>query len=346
MGIIDQMPHVVLTAYYHAVNTNDSAQVLAWMPQLDRVAGFMRTNMSVDASALLTNNNPACDGRANASCADNWLDDVRFGFRDAIVGVYAVEAFRALGDLKQLVGDASGAAEYRALHARMVAAYNEFYWREEDGLYADWVDATGRARQYAYVWQQFAAIEFGVANASQAAAIVARVDALYAQIRAAYNLTEAQLWCTPTNLRPLLPEDLTLNFDNEFSYGNYENGACFHWHGGLEMLARGRVQGAEAALARFAPLLAEFDASRLWGQRYSWLDGGGRVEGDDVITDSAFALYGGLLGALNVRTSLLGGLQVLGPAAAALRGANLTLGLLGRDVRLAVVGGVVTVEPA
>lgn len=69
------------------------------------------------------------------------------------------------------------------------------------------------------MWQQFAAIEFGVANATQSAAILASVDALYANVRAAYNKTEAQLWCTPTNLRGLRPEDLTLNFDNEYDFG-------------------------------------------------------------------------------------------------------------------------------
>ena len=228
MGIIDQMPNVLLMAYYHAVNTNDSAQVREWMPQLDRIAGYMRApapGMDIDATLLLTNNEPQCDGRANVSCADNWLDDVRFGFRDAIVGVYAVEAFRALGDLKLLVGDGDGAQEYYDLHAKMVDAFNAFYWVEDPelcagcGYYSDWVDIQGNARKYLYVWQQFAAIEFGVANSTQAAAILASADALYADVRAAYNKTEAQLWCTPTNLRGLRPEDLTLDFDSEYEYG-------------------------------------------------------------------------------------------------------------------------------
>jgi Flp pilus assembly pilin Flp len=299
---------------------------------------------------VLTNTEPQCDGRANVSCADNWLDDVRMGWQDAIVGSYAVEAFRALGDLKLLVNDSAGAAENYALHARMVGAFNDAFWVANEtlcagcGYYRDWVDASNVSRTYVYVWQQFAAIEFGIANASQAAAIIASVDALYAEVRAAYNKSAAELFCTPTNFRGLAQADLTLNFDNEYEYGNYENGACFHWHGGLEMLARGRVQGADAAFAHFAPLLAEFDNSRLWAQRYSWLDGG--IEGDDVITDSMFALYGGLLGSLNVRVSLFGGVQVLGPAARVLDGANFTIGVGGRDVLIAVRNGTAVVADA
>ena len=117
------------------------------------------------------------------------------------------------------------------------------------------------------------------------------------------------------------------------------------------MLARGRVRGADAAMARLAPLIAEFDRSRLWAQRYSWLDGDGQVEGDDVITDSAFVLYGGLFSVLNVRTqNLFGGgalgVEVLGPAAAGLEGVNFTIGVRGRDVLLAVVNGTVQVSVA
>ena len=74
-------------------------------------------------------------------------------------------------------------------------------------------------------------------------------------------------------------------------------------------------------------------------------------EGDDVITDSAFVLYGGLFSVLNVRTqSLFGGgalgVEVLGPAAAGLEGVNFTIGVRGRDLVLAVVNGTVQVSVA
>jgi hypothetical protein len=44
------------------------------------------------------------------------------------------------------------------------------------------------------------------------------------------------------------------------------------------------------------------------------------LQGYDVITDAAFLLYGGLMGAFNIRVSLAGGIQTLGPAAPALAG--------------------------
>ena len=45
------------------------------------------------------------------------------------------------------------------------------------------------------------------------------------------------------------------------------------------------------------------------------------------------------MGSLNIRVSLAGGVQALGPAATALEGANFTFALLGRDVTVGVKGG-------
>ena len=373
-GIIDQFPHTLLAVYYHAVNTGDRATVEGWMPAVDSIAKYMLTEMLMNETALLTNTNPKTDGVANHSLEDNWLDDVRFGFHDSIVGLYAVDSFRALGDLKTWLGDPNGAAAAYAIHTRAVTAYNAAYWDEGAGMYRDWVDATGRPRTYFYTWQNFYAIELGVASPAQASAIMDTADALYAGLRTQFNVTAEELWCTPTNLIPLDPSDLTVNFDSEYVYPHYEcvgaaladfvarrhtannarplpslspptpphrNGDCFQWHFGLEALALSRVRGAGAAYNKLARAAGVFDVNRLWGQRFSWIEG--RPTGADVITDGFFAVYGGLFGALGVRVSLLDGVTSIGPAAPQLEGASFTIGVLGRDVLVAVKGGVAQV---
>ena len=339
--IIDQFPHTLLAVYWHAVNTGDRATVAGWMPAVDAIAKYMLTEMLMNETALLTNTNPKADGVANHSLEDNWLDDVRFGFHDAIVGLYAVDAFRALGDLKTWLGNPTGAAAAYAIHTRAVAAYNAAYWDEGAGMYRDWVDITGRARTYFYTWQNFYAVELGVASPAQASAIMDRADALYAGLRAQFNVSAEALWCTPTNLIPLDPLDLTVDFDSEYIYPHYENGDCFQWHLGLEALALSRVRGAGAAYDKLSHAAGVFDENRLWGQRYSWTEG--RPMGADVITDGFFSVYGGLFGALGVRVSLLSGVTSVGPAAPQLEGANFTIGVLGSDVVVAVQGGIARV---
>jgi hypothetical protein len=341
-GGVDQFPHTLLAVYYHAMNTGDRATVQGWMPAVDAITRYMLTVMLMNATALLTNLNPRADGVANHSLNNNWLDDVRFGFHDAIVGLYAVDAFRALGDLKTWLGDPDGAAAAYAIHTRAVAAYNAAYWDESAGMYRDWIDATGKPRTYFYTWQNFYAIELGVASPAQASAIVDSADALYAGLRTQFNVTAEELWCTPTNLIPLDPLDLTVDFDSEYIYPHYENGDCFQWHLGLEALALSRVRGASAAYEKLSRAAGVFDGNRLWGQRYSWTEG--RPMGADVITDGFFSVYGGLFGALGVRVSLLGGVASVGPAAPQLEGANFTIGVLGRDVLVYVKGGVAQVQ--
>ena len=60
-------------------------------------------------------------------------------------------------------------------------------------MYRDWVDAAGVAREYFYTWQNFYAIELGVASPAQASAIMDRADALYAGLRAQFNVTAEEL---------------------------------------------------------------------------------------------------------------------------------------------------------
>jgi hypothetical protein len=74
MALTDQFPHLLLAAYYHAVNTNDTDAVARWMPALDRVLGYMLGAQLVNATGLMTNTVPWANGRANASAAGNWLD--------------------------------------------------------------------------------------------------------------------------------------------------------------------------------------------------------------------------------------------------------------------------------
>ena len=97
------------------------------------------------------------------------------------------------------------------------------------------------------------------------------------------------------------------------------------------------VRGAGAAYDKLSQAAGVFDGNRLWGQRYSWTEG--KPMGSDVITDGFFSVYGGLLGALGVRVSLLGGVESVGPAAPQLEGATHTFSYLGADVCVTVVGG-------
>lgn len=128
------------------------------------------------------------------------------------------------------LGDAAAAAKYAGLHARSAAAFNALFWQGGgDGPrrhvgYSDWVDTAGIAHRYFYSGEgsglpphrrtpptpsplpdvQFVAILAGIANASQAAALVSQYDALRTGLLQRWNLSSDRIWAPPSNLVPLV----------------------------------------------------------------------------------------------------------------------------------------------
>jgi len=94
---------------------------------------------------------------------------------------------------------------------------------------------------------------------------------------------------------------------------------------------------SDAAFERLSGALENFQKTRFWSQRFSWLDN--VPMGADIATENLFVVWGGLFASFGVRVELLKGVVVVGPAAAALEGANLTIGVAGKDVTIQVKGG-------
>ena len=91
-------------------------------------------------------------------------------------------ALQCLSEIYAALGDAGAAATYAAVHTRAVTDFNNLFWNASSASYADWIDVQGRARQYFYVDIPFTAIIAGVANSTQAAALLAHYDARLADI--------------------------------------------------------------------------------------------------------------------------------------------------------------------
>ena len=151
---------------------------------------------------------PVCQDPNQKICPSNWFDIVGFGGQDGLINALAVQAMKGLADLCQWLGNTTGAAHYRALHSRGVAAYNRALWDEERGAYGDWVDSSGRRRFYLYTWHNFVTIHAGIANATQAASIMEQVAAGYRTLQRNFSKPPEQTFCTPTNFIPADPRDL------------------------------------------------------------------------------------------------------------------------------------------
>jgi hypothetical protein len=124
--------------------------------------------------------------------------------------VLAVQAMWGLADLSNWLGNETGAARYRTLHASGVAAYNDLLWDEKRGAFGDWIDIAGRRRFYLYTWNNFNTINphAGIANTTKASLIMAQVAAGYKTLQHNFSVPPEQTFCTPTNFLPADAADL------------------------------------------------------------------------------------------------------------------------------------------
>jgi neutral trehalase len=127
-------------------------------------------------------------------------DIILFGHYDAYLAVWGVWGVQCLAEIYAALGDASAAARMATIHARATADFNALFWNATAAAYADWIDVDGRARHYFYVDIAFTAIVAGVANASQAAALLQHYDTRLAGIYNEYNVTPGEIWSPPCNL--------------------------------------------------------------------------------------------------------------------------------------------------
>ena len=109
-------------------------------------------------------------------------DIIEFGNYDAYLAVWGVWGLQCLSEIYAALGDQAAAAQYAAVHARAVTDFNALFWNSARGAYSDWIDIKGNARSYFYVDIAFTAIIAGVANASQADALLAHYDSRLAEV--------------------------------------------------------------------------------------------------------------------------------------------------------------------
>ena len=213
----DQNPHFIIGAHALAVAGGDQAAARRLLPAVLAIADYLEANGLASTGIFISPasgiaNGGGCPAQhlraANASwepCqgSSNWYDVVNMGHYDAYNALLSIWALECLEDLLGWLGEAALSAHYGALHARSLRVFNELMWSAEHAAYADWIDATGAARHYFFTDVQFKAVWLGVANASQAASVMARYDALLEGLVLAFNVTLEDVWAPPSNVVPI-----------------------------------------------------------------------------------------------------------------------------------------------
>jgi hypothetical protein len=377
--INDQNPMSILAYYYHIMNTGDRRFLEHSMPIMDAIATMIR--QTCNTSQLVTDPDPAVGrfnfsadsdelalgalmvsmartstGLGNHSGGENWWDVVGFGGWDSWTNVWVVAAWDALADTKRWSGDAAGAEQYEALFARAKLAFNKKFWDDERGGYADWVDVRGNSHFHFFTATQSMAILTGIANATQRDIILRTFKSSYAHLHTQFNLTDDDLFCTPSNFIPLLPSEMGGRKDSEdpsnhghySEFPGYENGVCFFFNTALEIAMWGFAGEPDIAFDKYNRFMQQGfdrDGARLWGQHYSWGVGSKTGFGSsDVLTNVMLNLWGFTRGSFGVWPRLNEGLVVRGRPAKMMEGASHRFAFLGKDAEVRVKDGKTSVH--
>ena len=344
----DENVMLAIAVYFAATSSGDLAWLASLRPAIDAmVAYFSAHGLNASAADPVLFTSPA-SGLADAGRhASNWYDVVLFGHKDAFIAVHAVWALGCVAEIYAALGDAPAAAAAAALHARAAAGFNAVFWNATARAYADWIDTSGRARYYFYSDIAFVSILAGVANATQAAALLAHYDERLAEIYTTLGVAPGAIWSAPCNLYPITDQCEFANgrgpCPNEggVDFPSYENGGSFFHTPGLQFAALGTAGRANDAYDGFVALMSSgFGDIRGWAQQLYWGTHGkpDALVGGDPLNTAVLPIWGFLRATFGVAQTLTKGLVVVNEPAAKAVGAVWNTSYLGQSVCLTVQG--------
>ncbi|KAJ9461054.1 hypothetical protein DIPPA_19730 [Diplonema papillatum] len=343
----DQIPHFLMCYYHYAVLTGDKAFIKQVWPQLMKVMDYMLNTMGM-VNGLATSA-PTATGLPNSSVADNWFDIIGFGGNDAIINALGITALNAYTEMADWVGETERSAQFKAQHNKSTTAYYAAFYNETLGLFGDWMDTNNNTRYYYYIWQQALVMDplSGMLTTQEKKDRMIRgLDTLYSDIYATNEQANETLWCVPTNLVSVAPEDTFFNgtLQDQKVWGHYENGCCFMVFQGLEIALRGFGGDADAGVKMFEKVLDHFEAERLWGQHYDWAAGTPEYwDGTDVLTDTLMTVYGATRAMFGFQPTLSDVKIVSAPPKSLAEGSIHNFYHLGQPTQLKLVNGSVVV---
>ena len=336
-----------IAVWFAATSSGDTAWLRSLQPALAAVEQFLA------ASGLTLDNggkpvvftSPASGIADGGRHASNWFDVVLFGNLDSYLAVHGVWAMACLAEIYASLGDAAGAARASAIHAKAVADFNSVFWLDSQKQYIDWIDTSGKQREYFYVDTAFVAIFAGIASPTQASALLDHYDSRLAEIYESYNVTPGTIWSAPCNLYPITDPKEYANSAGDMTFPMYENGGAFFHTPGLQFAALGAAGRADAAYAGFVTLMnSGFGEIRGWAQQLYWAPnhGPGSLVGGDPLNTAALSIWGFMRAAFGAAPTLTRGVVSVGAPAKAAEGARWNLSHLGLSVCLVVNAGVTT----
>ncbi len=154
-------------------STNAKKQVM--LDKLRKAMEYMLKNLNGE-SGLMTIYDPRNDGTVYGVSSNYWDSLNFFGYNSAYENVLFYQSVLAMADIESYAGNASEAARYTALAAKIKAKFNDYFWDNSKGRYITSVNIKGDVLDFGITFVNFMAVAAGLASEEQAKQIYDWVD--------------------------------------------------------------------------------------------------------------------------------------------------------------------------
>ena len=194
--------------------------------------------------------------------------------RDGQIGylnILSWMALRAAAETARWAGDAAAAARADDLAEKLRAQFEEMFWCEERGFYADWIDVKGERHFYLYAGPQVMAIAVGMVAEDRARRVLDAIRRRRRELGPAWE----SCFSLQTNFYDAEAYSLMfrLNGTDETRFGETMNGGCltswnYYWIGALARVGRvGEAVEVWRALLRRFSATSLVEGSNYWNFR-------------------------------------------------------------------------------
>lgn len=166
----DQLPHYMNALYNYYMWSRDMTFLDTYLPKAEYVMdnyllGTMLGNIGVAIIPGAANNG------TSTSRASNYMDEVRFGYKDAWLNSTFYMALVNMAELEDVKENTAKRDIYQNLVNAFSAKYDTEFWNSSTNRYIGWRDSNGAAHDSGYTYVNLQALANGLGNVDKASKV-------------------------------------------------------------------------------------------------------------------------------------------------------------------------------
>lgn len=204
----------------------------------------------------------------NTSIGSNYWDITPYGYKSAYDNIYCYLALNRMAEIEQMLGNTARASELAGYASDLKSGYNAAFWTGNH--YVQVIDAYGTAHDYGCVYLNLEALNYGLANKTQAVAIMDFLSNTKTSSGSADTFTAFQFAPRVTMFNNVHNSEggwyvAIYNSSGIFGTDQLQNGGANFYTMYYELMCRIKAYGADNAYRRLETLVNRFNIEHMQG---------------------------------------------------------------------------------